>query len=196
MKKLLLILLCLPFLTLAQEKFSKTENNFMTTTIGYHPAVGVENFGMSLSALNLISGFGCYFNTFGVGNMASSSSYSSPFPGDALVSTYQVESLGAMSYGLTYQVNNRINVYFGYSNGEKWILDGSTYYDPLHILDPTGYYDVEYSYTEKNPGIDVGIYYQVTNVGGYTPIMIVGGYNSSMSTVILGGALGISIPTK
>ena len=60
---------------------------FMTTTIGYHPAIGVENFGMSLSALNLISGFGCYFNTFGVGNIASSSSYSFPFPGDVLVST-------------------------------------------------------------------------------------------------------------
>ncbi len=173
---------------------NQKETHLVTTTIGYHPAIGVENFGMSLSVLNTLSGFGFYFNTFGVGNMASSSAYDYAFPGDALIYTYDDESWGAMSYGLTYQLNDKLNIYFGYCNGEKWILDGATYYDAMHILDPTGYYDVEYSYTESNPGIDLGVYYEIKNWEGFMPLMIVGGFNSSMSTVIIGAAIGFSIP--
>ncbi|MEA3476533.1 MAG: hypothetical protein U9R23_08880 [Candidatus Cloacimonadota bacterium] len=170
------------------------ETQLITTTMGYHPAIGVENFGMSLAMLNGFSGFGFYFNIFGIGNIASSSAYSYAFLGDELINTYNDESWGAMSYGITYKISKKLYAYAGYCNGMKWILDGATYYDEFHILDPTGYYDVEYSYTESKPGIDLGIYYEVKNWSGFIPLFIVGGFNTSMSTVVIGASIGFSIP--
>jgi len=188
---LLALIFLFPILLFPQEQ---KEPDLITTTVGYHPAIGVENFGMSLAVLNGFQGFGFYFNTFGVGNIASSSAYDYAFPGDEHINSYTDESWGAMSYGITYKVDKKMSFYVGYCNGEKWILGGATYYDEFHILDPTGYYDVEYSYTESNPGIDLGIYYEIKNWSGFMPLFVIGGFNSSMSTVVVGAAIGFSIP--